>query len=311
MTPNARNIAVGLTVIVALAMLGGMILIFAGLPQMFQAGYEIKIKFDATYDAYEGDPIHLIGMRVGRITKIRFSDPADPARGVTFTARIDSDVRLPGNVKAFLFTKGLIGSAYVELKPDGPEQLDPSTGKPIKFLPTDRVTIIEGVHIGSGLLPEELTPALKGLSKLADNLNRLIAPKPPDAPTTTQAAGAPGGLEGTIEKLNATLDALKNFAVDARESTRQLSKTASTAEGRINELAEKLIENAEKISTLMTVMNKTVMKIESGKGTAGLLINDPALYNNLLETSRQMSGMLEEFRQLIQIWKKRITIKLE
>ncbi len=43
MTPNARNIAVGLTVIVALAMLGGMILIFAGLPQMFQAGYEIKI----------------------------------------------------------------------------------------------------------------------------------------------------------------------------------------------------------------------------------------------------------------------------
>lgn len=47
MKESTRNIAIGLTVIAALVLLGGMILIFAGLPGPLQTGYKIKLHFPA------------------------------------------------------------------------------------------------------------------------------------------------------------------------------------------------------------------------------------------------------------------------
>ena len=45
------------------------------------------------------------------------------------------------------------------------------------------------------------------------------------------------------------------------------------------------------------------VKIESGEGSAGKFINDPKLYNNLIEVSDQMTQLLKEFRQLVKKWK--------
>ncbi|MDY6913790.1 MAG: MlaD family protein [Planctomycetota bacterium] len=330
MSERLRNLTVGITVIVALAMLGGMILIFAGLPGAFRGGYKIKICFPATSDAKEGDAVHLAGMRIGNITDICFTD-GDPRKGVTFTTRIDSGTRIPGNVRAYIYTRGFVGGAYMELKGDGPERFD-AHGRVLEFLPAGFV-ITDGVLKGSGMVPDELITSLKGLNKLAENLNTLIAPAPAQTPTTTPATTpgrpSPAGLKNTVEKLNRTLDAMyklvgdeenqvnfkvalanlakatatanesmeafKQFAVEAKAMTK-------TADRRIDELARKLIEDAEKISTLVTTLNQTAKKIAAGKGTAGRLINDPELYNNLVEVSKQMTKLLKEFRRLIEAW---------
>jgi len=103
MTEHTRNLAVGLTVIVALGLLGALIVIFAGVPGALKGGYEIKMHFYGTGDAHEGDFVHLMGIRVGRITDIRFKNEQDPREGVLFTASIDGDAKIPG---------GLIGQGF-------------------------------------------------------------------------------------------------------------------------------------------------------------------------------------------------------
>ncbi|MFP3938586.1 MAG: hypothetical protein ACLFVW_09630, partial [Phycisphaerae bacterium] len=198
----------------------------------------------------------------------------------------------------------------------------------------------------SGLLPDELGPALDGLAKLTENLNELIAPEPATAdgeePTTAPPASA--GVKGTIEKLNRTLDALyavlgdvenqrnihdslgnirraaeaateamnsmEAFAVEARqaaagatETIEEVRETTRAARQRMEDVSGKLIESAERISTLMSTVNRTASKIESGDGTAGRLVNDPELYNNLLDATREMSGLMKEFRTLVETWK--------
>jgi len=350
MKEYVRNLAVGMTVIVALALLGGMILLFTGLPEFFQRGYEVYISADSTYDAHEGDPVHLSGMVVGRITDISFADPTEPYQGVTFTAKIEHDVDLPGNVRAYFFTKGFVGAAYLELKATGPQRIDPATGRELKHFPRDGSIIMDSVHVGSSMVPPELTDALKGLSRLADNLNALIAPEPRDEAATGRAPGpatrtaAQVGLRGTLAKLDRTLDALSSVmgdlenqrniktslanlavatsaatdamnslsefadearatAVQARTTVKSFTQLAETSRKRIDDLAEKIIADAEAISKVMATINRAATKIDSGDGTAGKLINDPRLYNSLLDATRQMEQLLAEFRELVEAWK--------
>jgi len=344
MTEKARNMAVGLTVIVALMLFGGMILLFTGLPWFLQGGYEVKIAAPSTHDAHTGDGIHLSGMRIGRVTDIVFTDPSRPYDGVTITARIDSEIELPGNVQAFFFTRGLVGSAYIELKAEGPPRLDPATGQPLESFPTDGSLTMSSVHVGSGMVPAELTDAMKSLTNLADNINQLIAPSLPGRPEAAgepQPASAPRqppGLKGTIEKLNLALDAmtavlgdaenqrnlktslanlaaataaaretmveLKNFAVQARGTAEDFSKLAARSQQRVDDLTGKIIDTAEKVSQLMATANRVATRIEAGEGTAGMLLSDPQLYQSFLEATRQMNNLLSEFRQLVEAWKR-------
>jgi len=346
MNERTRNIAVGLTALVALVLLGVMILIFTGLPSVLKRGYVIRMRFPVTYDISTGDPVYLAGLRAGMITDVDFADPADPSQGITFTALINRDVRLPGNIKPVVFTRGLVGKGYLELTAEGPKPIDARSGKVIEYLPTDGSVVLAGEHQGSGMFPPELTTALKGLSRLADNLNDLLAPSPEAPPGGGPAGSQPAsdradqmpGLRGTVMKFNRTLDALnavlgspenqanikaslaglanaaaktteameafKSFAEQARASVAEVGGAASATRTQIEALSAKLIEDAEAISRLMQTMQATMAKIESGQGTAGQLVNDPALYNNLVDATRQMTDLLREFRQLVGTWQK-------
>ena len=217
MKQSVQNIAVGITVIVAFLILAGLILMFTGLPQLFERGYEIRMLFDRTGDSKAGDIVYLAGIKVGRVTDISFTDPNDMTKGVTFTARIDRSVRLPSNIKAELFSR-IGGSPYLQLSADGPLRKDPKTGQVIQYLPADRAFTIKGEHCASSIIPQEvndlakslaamaskldkvlddLAPAMKGFGKLVDNLNSLLGEEQTALPA---AGGSPGATTEPAEK---------------------------------------------------------------------------------------------------------------
>jgi phospholipid/cholesterol/gamma-HCH transport system substrate-binding protein len=348
MKESTRNIAIGLTVIVALGMVCGMILIFAGLPGPLHGGYRIKLHFTGAANAHEGDQVHLNGMPIGKIADIYFTD-GDARKGVTFVARIDRGARIPGNVRAYIVSKGLAGGAYLDLRSDGPERIDPATGKPLAFLPKDFDQPIEGT-IRTGLpIPDELTDAMTGVSELAKNLNALVGkqddltPSPDTLPSLFTAVGTLNRVLSGIERVfgnvkteknmeaimanlaeataqaTKAMEAFEAFATEAKETAQEAKRTFQSAtttvaatKKRIEQLAEKLVEDAEKVSQVLTSVNKLVMKVESGKGSAGRLLNDPKLYNNLLEATRQIGELVKELRDLVKLWKQRgVGIKLK
>ena len=327
MKEYTRNLAVGLTVIVALALLGGMILLFTGLPQMFQGGYPVLVASSATHNAHVGDIIFVAGLQVGRVTEISFVDPSQPTQGVHLRARIDDSVLLPANAKFFFSASGFVGNTYLEIQGDG-EPVRDAAGRPLPHFPTDGSVAMESVFVGSSMIPKELTDSLKGLGELADNINTLISPAQPATgeAATGPASTQPAGLKGTIEKLNRALDGVaavmgdeenqKNLktslanlaqatalASEAMQALKEFAGEATQAGIGVNELADELIEDADRIGELMSTINRTALKIEAGEGSAGKLINDPELYNNLVDASRQMTLLMKDFRQLVDQWK--------
>jgi len=311
MNERTRNMAVGLTTLVGILILITMILIFAGLPEMFSPGYTIWIHFDHAHELQAGDEIHLMGKRVGLLTDVSFTD-GDTSKGVTLTGRIDPDIRLPANVQARVYTK-LMGKGYLVLTPVGPLPKDPDTGEEIIFLPMDKPILLEGVTEtgGGSMIPAELTEAMGKFGALADNLNELIAPKPETqpggetqpAPETQRAMRR--GLLGSVDRLNRTLDSVYAITGDPKnQKNLQASlKNFASFSAQADELTRKLLLSAENVSQLVLSMKKTVDQVREGEGTAGKLLRDPQLYENLLRISEQMEALMKDFRELTKQWK--------
>ncbi len=296
MNAQAKNIAVGITVMGAIAVLAIMIVMFAGLPEVFERGYRLGIKTGNTGGILKGDIVHLSGVQIGKITRIRFVDAENPLKGVIVTAIIQSQVLLPGNTQAFI-SRGAVGPAYINLSSEGPARIDPATGKTIETLPTDGTAMVEGKKEVSGLMAE-LKPAMDSLGKLADSISSLLEPAdtPRTAPagidpSTQPAAGLPEGLAGTIVRLNRTLDAVYAIVGD--------QQAQADAKATLRNLAGA----AEQAKALVATMNTIAMKIDSGDGTAGKLINDPKLYNSLVTATVNLDRMLKELHKMIAQWR--------
>ncbi|HOF17777.1 MAG TPA: hypothetical protein PK082_02615, partial [Phycisphaerae bacterium] len=132
-----------------------------------------------------------------------------------------------------------------------------------------------------------------------------------DAENQANLKASLANLSKAAASAHEAMGALKTFADDARQVTTRaasaaddISETALAARQRIDELAKKLIDNTEKISLLLTTFHQAAAKLESGDGSAGKLLNDPKLYNNLVEASQQMTGLMKDFRALVDEWKK-------
>lgn len=313
MNERGRNISVGLTVIIALCMLGTMIVIFTGVPEMLKRTYNTKILFNSTHDAKKGDAVRLAGMRIGSITGVVFTDD-DPRKGVTFTVAIDRDVRVPGNVSAYIHSQGIVGSAYIELKPDGEYIKHHITGEELEFMPTDRVTVIKGSELGpGGVIPSEITEAVKDMregfkdflrttekfERTLDELNKIVGDKENQAHFKALLAHFNEASKEAAE----AMAAMRGFTEEAKVAVKDFAGTTTTVGERFERLTNKLIDNSEKISDLMATLNRGMTKMESGKGTAGRLLNDPKLYNNLAESTEQLSKLLIELRELVKAWK--------
>jgi phospholipid/cholesterol/gamma-HCH transport system substrate-binding protein len=90
----------------------------------------------------------------------------------------------------------------------------------------------------------------------------------------------------------------------ARGTMNDFSKLSKDADQQIGDLARHLAGTADEVSRLLTSVQAAVAKIDSGEGTMGKLLNDPALYNNLLDTTGQLRGTIERLQDLMETWKK-------
>ncbi len=331
MTERTRNLAVGLTVLVAFAMLGGMVLLFTGLPEIFRGGRVLRMNFNATHDVRVSDWVHLAGMRVGKVTDISFAG-ADPRDGVIITARIDEGVRVPANVEPQIHTRGVIGGAYLTLAPVGEPRTDPATGEPMAFLPPDYDAVLHGRHIGSSMMPKALTEGLESLSELAKNLNELIAPSaatqpstgPATAPATRRALPPEGSVRGAIVRLSRALEGIDRFLGD-RQAGKDFKVTmanlaeatgkASAAMTALRDFADSAGRAADDMSDTIAEAKSTVGDVRKiVKGIGGTIDKYSKLADtadrNVAELSGKLSDSAEKLSKLLMTIN-RIATKIE
>ena len=105
--PRKKWVLIGAGVLVALLVAGAAYLFIPGLGKT-----KISAHFVSTTGLYEGDVVRVLGVNVGKVTKI---EPRD--RDTYVEMKIDSSVDVPADAKALIVAQSLVSARFVQLTP--------------------------------------------------------------------------------------------------------------------------------------------------------------------------------------------------
>ena len=111
------------------------------------------------------------------------------------------------------------------------------------------------------------------------------------------------------DKLNALNDAT---IAELGEAIDQVKTTTADTGKRVDELSTNINARLVQVSDLLDKSNAIAGKIEKGQGTMGLLMNDPRLYESLVDTGKTLSLTVTDLRRLVAQWEQEgFTLKLK
>jgi phospholipid/cholesterol/gamma-HCH transport system substrate-binding protein len=285
--------AVGVFVIVAVIAFFWMIFKFGDLPVLVSEmkSYEVKIQFPSAPGVQKDTPVRFCGYQIGTVTDVKppniLQDKNTKQWYHQTLVIISIENRfkdIPDIVDAKLMTRGL-GSSYIELS------IPPVNVREGKFL-------VEGSLLqGSSGVTSEFFPAetqkkldelITGISAFVKNSNDVI-----------------GDAENKAN-LKAALTNLADASQQAGDAIRQLKEAAATgktmlqnADTRTAQLTTSLITTSDKLGEVMTNLDSILTKVNDGEGTAGKLVNDGRLYEQLLEDSKQLHLVLQDLKSFV------------
>jgi phospholipid/cholesterol/gamma-HCH transport system substrate-binding protein len=284
---------VGLFVIVAFIAFFWMVFKFGDLPVFVSEikSYEVKIQFPTAPGVQKDTPVRFCGYQIGTVTDVKPPNVLQDRNTKQWYHQtlviisIENQFKdIPDIVEAKLMTRGL-GSSYIELS------IPPVDVREGKFL-------VEGSLLqGSSGVTSEFFPAetqkkldelIVGISMFVKNSNDVI-----------------GDAENKAN-LKAALANLADASQQAGDAIRQLKETAAVgktmlqnADTRTAQITASLMTTSDKLGEVMTNLDSILAKVNDGEGTAGKLVNDGRLYEQLFEDSKQLHLVLLDLKSFV------------
>ena len=282
------------TALLVLSCIGTFIFGFGYLKgtSLFDNEKELYAIYEDVEGLMVGAKVTINGYSVGKVKNIDFDENYKDIK-VTFSLR--NDLNFSNQSLAQLYEAGLIGGKAIAIIPnnDAGEPIKngdilPSEVKPgltelvnqqiahlqnkIEGLLTSADSLFAGV---SNVLNYEsqnnLKLALKGLTESISNINEL--------------SESMGRIVNANEKVfNSTMGHVETTSKNLSQLTDSLSKIELSTTMKNMEVAS-------------TQLKSILMNLEEGKGSVGKLLNDDALYNELLHSSEALEALLTDLKE--------------
>ena len=272
-----RNVIVGTFVLIAGCAFVWLIFKFGDLPVIVSGwrSFEVEVRFLRAQGAQESTSVQFCGYQVGRVTQIRPPEVLEDRntgqlrhQSVVVLSIENKYADIPIDVDVKLIRRGL-GSSYIELKPKRSEMKELAG----PFL-IDGTMLQGSTGVSSEFFPEETQEKLEhmitNLTHLVNNANDIIGDKDNKA------------------KIKITLNNLSKASEQATHALKEFHGFLSSA-----------TDMSEELDTTMGHMRLILEKVNAGEGTAGRLLNDARLYEELLDNSHQFEVLLEDLRSFI------------
>ncbi|MFP2963804.1 MlaD family protein [Myxococcus sp. 1LA] len=282
----------------------------------------LAVDFGHTGNVVEGAPVKLGGVQVGRVQDIELQPERRDAEGRPLPVRMELAVApeavgaLRKDARVTVATVGILGEPYLELNPGSAQERLPA-GTAVRGTDAPRLDVLAGqltrfVDLLSQMLEED-PEAIRGLaanvSRLARTLDQMLTENRGDVKVlATELAAAskdlrqlaglareafqPGG-KGTR-----MLDDAAAVAAVVRKDLPGLTKSAGTTldglaavtgplgpedGARVKLALERLTAASGQLESIATRADRVLAKLEAGEGTAGAVLQDGTLYEELRE----------------------------
>lgn len=320
MSPYRRNILVGAVVLGALIAIGWMILKFGDRPARFFATPSQPVTFTAERadGLGEGSNIQYRGVTVGKIKTVTRTPDGTL---VNITAEVDKAPPLPANVIGVIRQLGQLGpTSNMNLVLTGPKpvgNLQPNTKLEARYeglslFPPEATALAEELTLTARQLREtnvipNLNEQVTKVGRLAESANTLVADPKLREDLTATLANLRQASE-TVKNLGPKVDKLTEDASATMSDVRTTVKSANT---NLDTIGKQLGDRLTQVAATLEHFQSVAAKIDNGQGTAGLLVNDPKLYQSLVESSMQLNATITDLKRLVEQWEQEgISFKL-
>jgi len=251
----------------------------------------------ALYDDVEGlvvgANVTISGMNVGKVQIIDFDENYDKIK-VTFTLR--DDLVFSNQSVAQLYEAGLIGGKAIAILPQYDSTVEPVTDNDV--LPSE---IKPGL---TELVNQQIAPLqdkIEGLLTSADSLFAGVS-NVMNYETQNNIKVTLEGLAASVNNINA-LSSSVNRILEANE--KGFASTLNNLDNATQNLTQ-LTDSLNQMPLVSTVKNfeatsaqlkKIIDGLESGEGSAGQLLNDKALYDNLVTSAESLDALLTDLKE--------------
>jgi phospholipid/cholesterol/gamma-HCH transport system substrate-binding protein len=261
-------------------------------------------KFYAIYRNVEGltlsKPILVNGFQIGHVSNMTLQTES----GFTIVEfKVDPKYPIPSNTLARLESTDLLGSKAIIFELGNSRELAENQDTLRADIQGSLAQSLQPVQRKAELLMEKVDSSLAAINKILNpefqrNVDRSFL----------SIANSLQTLEGTTKKIdrlvgaqsghiNAIMTNAEALTSSLRVSTGRLNATTANFEKLSNDLAnsniKQTLDNANKT---MADLQTTVAKINNGKGSLGLLLNDDTMYKNLNEASGNLNNLFIDLK---------------
>ncbi|MFO8128879.1 MAG: MlaD family protein [Bacteroidales bacterium] len=276
-------------------------------------GFDIFRSYSTFYAIYpkvnglvKSNPVSINGMKVGQVNDIYFEP--DNTGLIVVEMAVTTDLPIPDNSVANIYSSDLMGSKAIDLE----------LGNSGEFLETGDTLSSKVDASLKEAVNQQIAPLKNKAEDLIGSIDSLV--------TVIQGVlnqDARANLENSIANIRKTLENLESASGDIDQLVQSQKVRLADILKNMELITRNISDNNDKIDNIIdnfsTIsdslakaeiprtfdnINKTVNdlalitdKINSGKGTLGLLINDDELYKDLRKTSADLDSLIVDINR--------------
>ncbi len=234
------------------------------------SGYKLGIYFGFLNDLSVGAPVNIAGgIRIGQVVDIRQSDEKTEV-----TVWIDNKFKLIKETRFAIFTKGMIGSKYINVFVPPTRNTEDFLEDGDKIYGIDPASFDQMMLVFQGFMQDQnggemLAEIFQNSNQFVKNLNRMSRENRTDVRKSVLSAKA--SIVLFSQKMKLFMDELNRF-----------TSNMATLSQKNKEDINITIKNMSEISSNL---NRIITRLEQGRGSLGKLMTDEEIYYNLKDAS--------------------------
>ncbi len=266
----------------------------AGKGSLFSNKFELQTLLHDVNEINTSTPILLNGYKVGNVNEIEMSDIQGQFKvffiiNEKLSIPEDSKIQVKGtllngkSLNLILGTSSKMAHDESILASIADTSIMESVSGVMKPLSNKITSIVNSLD--SLLASNDLKNSISSLNKSLISFKR----------TSDNASEL---LEANVPKLTAILGNVESITTNLKNNNQSIALIISNLKATTDNLAAaKLKETVDKANDMLYKLDQVMGKINTGEGSLGLLVNDPALYTNLNKVAVDLDTILKDLNK--------------